>query len=247
MNIADEGTTAHLKAIVQDCPTVGSMSEQSVTRSINECFKKWGLPKQIKIDNGHPFVTPGYRDIPTKSKMWWIGLGIKVIQNNLRSPQQNGAVECLQGIMKNWSNPKGQQSLQDLQYRLDEESDFQRNHYQIPAKGNKTRIELYPSLESNPRKYDPLKFDINLVYDFLSEQVWKRDINSGGRVSIMGIEIYISYKLKKLPVTITFDPFEKQWLIRKKNGILLKTSSDGVPTKKQIMNFAIFQRTSELT
>lgn len=242
MNIADEGTTAHLKAILQDCRTVNSMSEQSVIRSINTCFKTWGLPKQIKIDNGHPFVTPGYRDVPTKSKMWWIGLGIQVIQNQLRSPQQNGAVECLQGIMKSWSNPKAQKCIKSLQQRLDKESDFQRNHYQIPGKGNQTRIELYPSLQSNPRRYDPDKFDISLVYAFLSEQVWKRSINSGGKVNMIGIEIYISYKMKKQPVTITFDPFETKWLIRNENGTLLKTSTRGVPTEKQIRDFAIMSK-----
>lgn len=242
MNIADEATTAHLKAILQDCRIVNSMSEQSVIQSINTCFETWGLPKQIKIDNGHPFVTPGYRDVPTKSKMWWIGLGIQVIQNQPRCPQQNGAVECLQGIMKNWSNPKAQQCIKDLQQRLDQESDFQRNHYQIPAKGNQTRIELYPSLQNNPRRYDPDKFDIALVYAFLSEQVWNRSINSGGKVNMMGIEIYISYKMKKQPVTVTFDLFEQKWLIRKENGTLLKTSTRGVPTEKQIKDFAIMSK-----
>ncbi len=242
MNIADEGTTAHLKAIVQDCVTVGSMCEQSVTRLINDCFKIWGLPKRIKIDNGHPFVTPGSMDVPTTSKMWWIGLGIEVIQNQPRCPQQNGAVECLQGIMKSWSNPKEQRSIEDLQQRLDKESDFQRNHYQIPAKGNKTRIALHPSLQNNPVKYDPDKFDINLVYNFLSQQVWERSINKGGKVNIMGIEIYINYKMKKQPVTVTFDPLEKQWLIRTENGTLLKTSTRGVPLEKQIKDFAIISK-----
>lgn len=247
MNIADEGTTAHLKAIVQDNPTVASMSEQSVTQLINESFEVWGLPQQIKIDNGHPFVTPGYRDVPTKSKMWWIGLGIKVIQNQLRCPQQNGAVECLQGILKSWSNPKKYKGMQGLQERLDEESDFQRNHYRIPSKGNKTRIELHPSLEENPKEYNPDNFDINLVYDFLSEQVWDRSINSGGYVNMMGIKIYISYKLKKQPITVTFDPLEKKWLIRKENGTLLKDSISGVPTEKEIKDFAIMSKNFEPT
>lgn len=242
MNLADEGTTAHLKAITQDCSTVGSISEQTVTRLINDCFTTWGLPKQIKIDNGHPFVTPGYIDVPTKTKLWWIGLGIKVIQNQIRCPQQNGAVECLQGIMKNWSNPKDQKGIEHLQQRLDEESDFQRNHYRMPAKGNKTRIELHPSLATNPRKYNPDKFDMNLVYDFLADQVWKRNINKGGFVNIMGIKIYISYKMKIQPTTITFDPIEKQWLVRTEDGTILKTSTKGVPTEQQLKGFAIMSK-----
>jgi len=38
-------------------------------------------------------------DIPLKSNMWWIGLGINVIHNTPGKPQENGAVECLQGIL----------------------------------------------------------------------------------------------------------------------------------------------------
>lgn len=242
MSIADEGSTAHLKAIVQDCSKVNSICERTILQSINECFKVWGLPRCIKIDNGHPFVTPGNRDVPTKSKLWWIGLGIEVIQNRLYCPQQNGVVECLQGTLKRWSNPKDQQNTEILQKRLDQESFFQRNGYRIPAKGYKTRIELYPELLSNSRQYDPDKFDINLVYKFLSRQVWGRQINKGGVVSFMGAQIYISYKLKRLPVTITFDPFRKEWLIRTENGTLLKSSTDGVPTEKQIKDFATMSK-----
>lgn len=242
MNIADEGTSAHLKAEVQDCPTVGAMNEQVVVQKINSVFERWGLPKQIKIDNGHPFVTPNHRDIPTKSKMWWIGLGIEVIQNQLRCPQQNGIVECLQGIMKNWSNTKDQGSIKELQQRLDLESDFQRNHYRIPAKNNKTRLELHPSLEQNSIAYDPDKFDINRVYDFLTQQVWERTLNNGETINIFGNTIYISYKLKKQPVTVTFDPVDKQWLIRSENGTILKTSIKGVPTEKMIKDFAIISK-----
>jgi len=247
MNIADEGTTAHLKAIVQDHSKVAAICEQSITQLINETFSIWGLPKRIKIDNGHPFVTPGYRDVPTKSKMWWIGLGIEVIQNQLRCPQQNGAVECLQGIMKNWSNPKVQENIEQLQQRLDQESDFQRNHYQIPAKANKTRSQLHPELNSNDRVYDPNDFKINRVYDFLAQQVWQRSINANGNLCIMGIEIYISYKLKKQAVTITFDPIEKQWLVRDEKGTLLKTETKGVPTEKEIKDFALSPMNKDTT
>lgn len=242
MNIADEGTTAHLKAFVQNCVTVSSMNEQAIVQLINSCFQLWGLPKNIKIDNGHPFVTPAFIDLPTKSKLWWIGLGINVIQNDLGCPQQNGAVECLQGIMKNWSNPKIYENMKQLQHRLDDESDFQRNHYRIPAKENKTRSELYPDLFTNPRKYHPDNFDIQLVYQYLSQQVWKRKINAGGKVNFMNNEIYISYKYKQIPVDVTFNPIEKKWIIRKEDGTMLKKSNIGIPNEEQIKDFAIMSK-----
>jgi len=132
--------------------------------------------------------------------------------------------------------------MQELQKRLDLESDFQRNHYRIPAKNNKTRLELHPSLEKNLRVYDPNNFDMSRVYNYLAEQVWNRTLNNNGGISIFGFAIYISYKLKKQPVTVTFDPIDKQWLIRKENGTILKTSTKGVPSEKQIKDFAIISK-----
>ena len=49
-------------------------------------------------------------------------------------------VEGLQGTLNVWANPKAQNSIENLQKRLDEESDFQRNYYHIPEKNHKTRI-----------------------------------------------------------------------------------------------------------
>ncbi len=50
--------------------------------------------------------------------------------------------------MSSWSNPKIQPNSESLQQRLDKESDFQRNHYRMPARKHKSRIELYPELEN---------------------------------------------------------------------------------------------------
>lgn len=247
MNIADEGTRAHLKVGVEDCVTVSSMRPQSALQVVNECFETWGLPLSIKIDNSYPFVIPHQIDIPTKSKLWWIGLGIKVIQNDLYTPQQNGAVECLQGILCNWSNPKSQDTIEALQKRLDIESDFQRNSYKIPSKGNKTRIELYPSLAKNTRTYTPDKFEMKRVYEFLSLQVWCRRIGKTGTISIFNHTIYIGRRFRGEEVSITFDPLEKQWLIQKGDGTLLKKSTVGIPTEKEIKDFATISENIETT
>lgn len=247
MNIADEATGSHLKATAMLCQSVVAMDAQAATQVVNQCFECWGLPEQIKLDNSHPFVTPGFIDVPTRSKLWWIGLGIQVIQNDLHCPQQNGIVECLQGTLCSWANANEHDTLASLQQRLDEESDFQRNHYQIPAKGNQTRIQLYPQLEENTRTYNPSNFNIDLVYDFLAQQVWHRALTSGGTINLFGHPIYISYKMPKQLVTITFDPIEKQWMIRKEDGTLLKISKKGVPTEKQIKEFAIHSKNTDTT
>jgi len=147
---------------VQKVKRASQICPRSATQIVNKCFERWGLPQEIKIDNGYPFVNPNYMNIPTKAKLWWIGLGINVIQNTPGVPQENGAVECLQGICSRWVNPILIECEYKLQRSLNEVSDFQRNDYQIPGLGYQTRIELYPELEENPRKYDPQALSANL-------------------------------------------------------------------------------------
>lgn len=239
MNVVDEATSAHLYVSVQDCRTVAQMDLKGVVQVINECFKRWGLPEHIKIDNGMPFVHPKQMDIPTLAKLWWIGLGINVTQNTPRCPQENGAVECSQGVLSRWSNPAGQDSVVALQERLNEESNFQRNHYRMPNRANRTRMELYPELETNGRTYDSEQFDIKRVYKYLSRQVWKRTVKRGGEVKFFGHLIYIGNKYAKDSVFVTFDPIEAAWLFRLADGTFVKSSKTGVPKKLQITAFAL--------
>lgn len=239
MNIADEATTTHLGVKVEDCKKVSSISQKAAIQSVNTSFKKWGLPQRIKIDNGWPFVNPKQLDEPTKAKQWWVGLGIEVIQNKPRCPQQNGVVEALQGILCNWANPGGHQSIADLQERLNEESFFQREQYRRPAYGNKTRMEQFPELKQNPRKYNPDNFDIQRVYQYLSKYVWKRTVIRKGNIKLFSNDIYIGSKYKHQTVFITFDPIDIKWLIKDEKGNLLNISTKGVPTEKEIKSFAL--------
>lgn len=242
MNIGDEATAAHLKAKVYETDRVSKICPKTATRDINQSFKKWGVPQAIKIDNGRPFVIPNSRDVPTPTVYWWIGLGIKVIQNTPCRPQENGIVECLQGTMSSWANPKNQPNSQSLQKRLDEESDFQRKHYRIPSKKYKSRMELYPALENNKRVYSPKLFKMSRIYDYLSNKIWKRLIRKAGQISLFGKPVYIGTNYAGEEVTITFDPIEKQWLFRKLDGTLLKTSKIQVPKETEIIEFATMSK-----
>lgn len=242
MNIGDEATAAHLKAKVYETDRVSKICPKAATRDINQSFSKWGMPQVIKIDNGRPFIVPNSATVPTPTVLWWVGLGIKVIQNTPCRPQENGIVECLQGIMCSWSNPKNQPDSQSLQKRLDEESDFQRNDYRMPARKYKSRIELYPELENNTRKYDPKLFKMSRVYKFLSEKIWQRTIKKLGQVSLFGKPVYIGNQYAGEEITITFDPIEKQWVFRKHDGTLLKTSKKQVPKENEIIEFATMSK-----
>jgi len=242
MNVGDEGTSAHLKATVHPVPRVSQIDLQAAIWSVNLSFIRYGLPSCIKIDNGYPFVNPNYRDIPTKAKLWWIGLGIEVIQNPPRLPQENGIVECLQGVCHRWVHPKEIESPKQLQEQLDQISDFQRNHYEIPGQAYKTRIELYPDLEQNSRKYNPCQFNMKLVDQFLASKIWQRKADQNGRLSFFHQKICIGRPFKNLKVYITFDDIDRQWVFRNDKGTLLKTSTKAVPCEKEIKKFAVMSK-----
>lgn len=223
------------------CRTVSEINQRAAIKSVNKCFQRWGMPESIKIDNGWPFVNPNNTDEPTKAKLWWAGLGIKIIQNTPRCPQQNGVVEALQGILCNWSNPKGQESLVDLQKRLNQESFFQREQYLRPAQGHKTRLKQFPELEQNPRNYNPYDFDMQLVYQYLNKYVWPRKVKQKGSIKLFSNEIYIGSKYKHQTTFVTLDPIEIKWLIKDRKGNLLNTSTKGIPSEEEIKNFALCQ------
>lgn len=237
--MADEATTAHLKASVQEVKRAAQVTLPKMNQAINQVFERWGLPQSIKVDNGYPIVIPATKDRPTLIKLWWIGLGIEVIQNSLGRPQENGAVECLQGICYNWVNPKMIETPQQLQSDLDKMSDFQRNHYKIPKKGMRTRIECYPELETNPRKYDPENFNMDLVWDFLDNQIWTRKVNRNGEVLFFGNRIYLNKKHMHMDVSITLNPNNKCWIFRDVMGNFLRSSAKGVPSEMEIKTFAM--------
>lgn len=201
-------------------------------------MERWGCPRRIKIDNGLPFASGGNRDIPSLTQLWWTGLGIEVRLNDVNTPQQNGTVEGLQGICHRWSNPSAQGSIEEFQLRLDEALRIQREVYRIRRQGDKTRRELFPELWQNPRRYDPSNFDVQRVYESLSSQVWERRVAKGGNIQFWSTTIYVGNKFEYQSVTITCDPIERMWLIRARDGRLLRTCPKELFTEAQILGHA---------
>lgn len=207
-------------------------------QAVNRCFEKEGLPRRIKIDNGMPLVLPKDRDLPTLTVLWWIGLGIEVVCNKPRCPQQNGTVENLQGTCFRWSNPGQCDSVQMLQQSLDEANRIQRKVFRLRNEQGKTRQYLYPQLDTNPRRLTPEAFDYERVKHYLAQKVWQRIVPSCGAIGFAGEHIYVSNKLVGKSVTITFDPLETKWIVRAANGTLLKTFEKEIFSKKMILEIA---------
>lgn len=72
----------------------------SVKKAFERLFKKYGLPKVIKSDNGPPFACAMSILGLTRLSAWWLSLGIRLHRIDPGSPQQNGAHERMHLDMK---------------------------------------------------------------------------------------------------------------------------------------------------
>ena len=64
-----------------------------------QLFKRYGLPKIIRTDNGGPFASKGAGGL-SRLSAWWITLGIRVEFIRPGHPEENGAHEQMHRILK---------------------------------------------------------------------------------------------------------------------------------------------------
>jgi hypothetical protein len=172
------------------------------------CFKRWGLPRSIKVDNGKPFGDPQMSSVPEMA-LWLIGLGMEVIWNPPRCPRENAKVERMQGTTACWAEVYACGDLERLQQALDKAGIIQREKYEVRRLKGKTRKQVYAALWANPRKYGALSFDIQKVYQYLSKVLFKRKTNANGSLYFYGQNVYVGTRHKRKIVDITFDVRKK--------------------------------------
>jgi len=88
LTVRDEFSKYVLSAILLE-----STAEAGVREVFEQLFRKHGLPKSIKCDNGTPFIAVRGRGGLTRLSAWWISLGIKVVRSRPGCPQDNGGHE----------------------------------------------------------------------------------------------------------------------------------------------------------
>lgn len=145
------------------CLPLEKSNTEHVKATFIELFKKYGLPKVIKSDNGSPFANNfSVRGI-TKLAAWLISLGIKVHRIQPAKPSQNGKHERMHRDLKRIVQRGSQYTLKEYCERLKEfQIDYnqQRPHEALDMK---FPSEVYlPS----PRKYVSKKIIIEYPQNF---------------------------------------------------------------------------------
>lgn len=181
-------------------------------------FKRKGMPEWIKLDNGLPLGDPN-RDTPPILSLWLMSLGIRIIWNRPRRPQDNAKVERKQGVLGNWVEAHKAINQADLQARVDRQIYFHNHQYPVRRLQRRTRVETYPMLAQatcRPLGEDPEK--ITPVLTFLAQKEWVRKVSAKGQIHLFDLRYQVGASRKYQQVRIRLDPKKNVWLICDSTG-----------------------------
>jgi putative transposase len=76
-----------------------NQSEAAVRQAFGSIFRRYGLPRALRLDNGAPFGGKGALGL-SRLSVWWLRLGIAVEFIRRGHPQDNGAHEQVHRVLK---------------------------------------------------------------------------------------------------------------------------------------------------
>jgi transposase InsO family protein len=203
---------------------------------LREWFGRWGLPGQLRVDNGGPWGSSD--DLPTPLALWLVGLGIAMHWNDPRSPQQNGVVERSMGTMKRWSEPRSCSSVAQWQERLDREERLYRHEYPLPC--GQTRWQHWPGLRFSGRRYslrwEQREWSFAKAVEHLANYTLERKVSSNGYLSLFNRSYRVGPVLSGKVVKIWLDPQSVQWLVMdRQSAALLRALPAETVNRKNIV------------
>jgi hypothetical protein len=176
-------------------------------------FTSWGLPRTVRVDNGHPWGLN--RGLPPALALWLIGLGVAVEWIDPGQPRQNPHVERCNGLAQQWAEPSTCTTRSQLQLRLHKECVVQRERY--PSVAGMSRSEAYPDLRHSGRPYqtsdERRMWDLSRVDRFLADLTLYRRANARGAIWIYGEPRNLGRAHGGEELRIRFDRSDRQWVV----------------------------------
>lgn len=167
-----------------------SKSSEAVRAVMTDLFKKYGLPKVIRSDNGTPFSSPNGVLSLTSLSAWWITLGITPDRTEKGSPGQNGSLERMHADIAREIEGKVRGGVLANQAVIDAWVEEYNSVRPNEAIGMKTPDEVFIPSE---RKYIGDYEEIEYPLGFLT-----RKVTAGGEIVMNSIRIAIGHSLRGL-------------------------------------------------
>jgi hypothetical protein len=215
---------------------------KAVQQALRHQFTRWGRPERFRVDNGTPWGSAG--DWPTDLALWLIGLGVEMIWNPPRRPQENGVIERSQGTGKRWGEPHTCPNADALQRRLDKMDCIQREVY--PHRQGRSRWEVFPDLNHSGRSYskawEKRQWNIDFVLAHLADYSAVRHVDRQGQVSVYNRNHYLGKRYSGRDVYVTLDPLDRQWVFSTQEGVQLRRKEAEEITHKRVLNLQVTHR-----
>lgn len=209
---------------------------------LRRAFARWGRPERLRVDNGVPWGSWG--DLPTDLALWLIGLGLGVDWNPPRRPQDNGVVERSQGTAKRWAEPGACDTARQLQRRLEEMDDIQRQEY--PSLRGRSRLEAFPQLVHSGREYSPAweraHWSLIAVARHLAGYAVPRRVDKSGTVSVYNRNHYVAKVHAGKIVHVMFDPEAIEWIFADEKGQQLRSRPAAEISREAITGLMVTNR-----
>lgn len=214
-----------------------------IRKLLLQLFAQWGKPAAIRTDNGEPFGLPSREAVPILS-LWLTAFGIRPILNRPRIPQENAKVERNQRTTSCWAEVYDCANLQELQDKLDDACDLQRNHYPVSKLNNVARSKVFKGLYEIERPFNDLDFDEHKAWQYLEKATHIRKVSATGLIAVYGSYFNVGYKHRGKAVRVKFQALDQSWIVSEATSIsLVKTIQDSRFSKENLFNLTVCQRT----
>jgi len=169
-----------------------------------KAFRRYGLPKTMRSDNGPPFAAPGPGGL-SRLSLSWLKAGIALERIEPGKPQQNGRHERFHRTLKEETSRPPAANLAQQQERFDAFCQDYNHHRPHEAIDQKPPASLYQaSIKPYPQSLAQPWYDAHHAV---------RRVRSSGEIKWGGRSIFISQTLAGEPVGIA-ETRDGDWLVR---------------------------------
>lgn len=157
----------------------------------------------------------------------------------------------MQRTTQNWASIDKAINGVILQQQLDIAIINQRAFFKVRRLRGKTRMEVFPQINSNIRKYtneieyEQQIFSLQKVFQALAKWQFVRILSKSGQFSLYKQVYYLDYKRAKTYVMIKFNIKNIEWDITDTNGNHLKSIKIKNFDLENILNLTICQKTKK--
>jgi hypothetical protein len=179
---------------------------------------RWGQPKMMRFDNGHPWGTSA--SVPSPLALWLVGLGIQLRFGRPRQSTDNAVVERAHGVLNGWVEPSPCADGHHLRRTLDHFATLQRERY--PLADGTTRLAKYPALTTGLRPYHPAADDrswsLQRVVDYLATFRFYRKVEVNGRFTLLNQRYSVGRHYQRRTLAVQLDAGTQEWVVYDDDG-----------------------------